>query len=83
MGYVPFDYKRQQWALWSDWKWQAVPIEKSLLPDLVPVAGRLGKISKAASDATGIPLGLPLIAAAPIKPARCWGPARSTRISPA
>ena len=45
VGYVPFDYKRQQWSRWYDWKWQAVPIDKSILPDLVPPAGRLGEIS--------------------------------------
>ena len=64
VGYVPFDYKRQQWSHWYDWKWQAVPMDKNILPDLVPVAGRLGEITPDASQATGIPVGLPLIAAA-------------------
>ncbi len=64
VGYIPFDYKRQSWSGKWDWKWQAVPVEKSLLPDLVPPASQLGRISKEASLATGIPEGLPLIAAA-------------------
>jgi sugar (pentulose or hexulose) kinase len=64
VGYVPFDYKKQRWASQSDWKWQAVPLDASLLPDLVPPTGILGEISGKASEATGIPRGLPLIAAA-------------------
>src|SRR5512133_1127018 len=64
VGYIPFDYKRLSWARPSDWKWQAVPMDPRILPDLVPPAGVLGEITKAAAEATGIPVGLPLIAAA-------------------
>lgn len=64
VGYVPFDYKRKRWAGDRDWKWRAVPIERSWLPELIPPAGQLGEISAAAADATGIPRGLPLVAAA-------------------
>ena len=64
VGYVPFDYKRLTWARPSDWKWQAVPMDPAVLPDLVPPAAQLGEITPAASEATGIPPGLPLIAAA-------------------
>jgi sugar (pentulose or hexulose) kinase len=64
VGYVPFDYQRQKWCGRFDWKWQAVPIDPALLPELVPPAGTLGEITPAASEATGIPAGLPLIAAA-------------------
>ncbi|CAG0936182.1 xylulokinase [Thermoflexales bacterium] len=64
VGYLPFDYKHQRWAKSSDWKWQAVPVDQAWLPDLVPPAQPLGQISRAAAEATGIPLGLPLIAAA-------------------
>lgn len=64
VGYVPFDYKHMHWSSWWDWKWQVLPVEKSILPDLVPPAGQLGEISAEASQATGIPMGLPLIAAA-------------------
>lgn len=64
VGYLPFDYKKQTWAGTSDWKWQAVPMEKAVLPDLVKPTELLGEISAAASQATGIPQGLPLIAAA-------------------
>ena len=64
VGYVPFDYKAQAWAKPGDWKWQAVPMEKAILPDLVPAASPLGQISAEAATATGIPKGLQLIAAA-------------------
>jgi sugar (pentulose or hexulose) kinase len=65
VGYMPFDYKGQTWARRSDWKWQALsPITPNLLVDLVPPAGVLGEITPQASQATGIPAGLPLIACA-------------------
>jgi sugar (pentulose or hexulose) kinase len=64
VGYVPFDYKRLHWSSDRDWKWQAVPMARSLLPDLVPPAGLLGEITAAAAEATGLPAGLPVIAAA-------------------
>ena len=64
VGYMPFNYKTQDWASPSDWKWDAVQVERDMLTDLVPPTGQLGTISKAASEATGIPEGLPLIATA-------------------
>ncbi|HEY9076986.1 MAG TPA: FGGY-family carbohydrate kinase [Anaerolineaceae bacterium] len=64
VGYIPFDYKRLTWASPFDWKWQAVPMDKKLLPELVPPGETLGFITREAAEATGIPKGLPLIAAA-------------------
>ncbi len=64
VGYIPFDYKRQIWAAKSDWKWQALTIEERFLPDIVPPSETLGTITPEASQATGIPAGLPMIAAA-------------------
>ncbi|MBZ0275242.1 MAG: FGGY-family carbohydrate kinase [Anaerolineae bacterium] len=64
VGYIPFDYKKLQWAGPRDWKWQAVPMDKALLPDLIPPTGELGRITPEAAAATGIPAGLPLVAAA-------------------
>ncbi len=64
VGYIPFDYKRLDWARGYDWKWQAVAINRSQLPELVPPAGRLGEVTREAAEATGIPAGLPVIAAA-------------------
>jgi sugar (pentulose or hexulose) kinase len=64
VGYIPFDYKRLRWASPRDWKWQALAVEREQLPELVPPAGLLGEITPGAAAATGIPAGLPLIAAA-------------------
>lgn len=64
VGYIPFDYKRKHWAAKSDWKWQAIPMDPALLPDLIAPAQPLGQISRSAAEATGIPVGLTLIAAA-------------------
>jgi sugar (pentulose or hexulose) kinase len=64
VGYVPFDYKSLTWCKKSDWKWQAVPMDPALLPDLVPPSGVMGEISVQAAAETGIPAGLPMIAAA-------------------
>ena len=64
VGYVPFDYKRLRWAGPRDWKWRALPIERELLPELVPPGEPLGEITAEAAEKTGIPVGLPLIAAA-------------------
>ena len=64
VGYVPFDYKKLGWASLSNWKWLALPMDPALLPDLVPPTSVLGEITLEAAKATGIPAGLPLIAAA-------------------
>ncbi len=64
VAYLPFDYKRLAWAKPSDWKWQALAVKPEWLPELVPPGARMGGITAAASAATGIPLGTPLMAAA-------------------
>ena len=64
VAYIPFDYKSQDWAKPSDWKWDAVMIEREKLIDLVEPAQLLGHITPEAAQATGIPEGLPLIATA-------------------
>ncbi|WP_137885464.1 FGGY-family carbohydrate kinase [Pseudomonas sp. 2FE] len=63
VAYLPFDYKRLKWAAPSDWKWQAMPVRREQLPELVKPGEQLGLISAQASRHTGIPEGLPLIAA--------------------
>jgi sugar (pentulose or hexulose) kinase len=64
VGYVPFDYKKHRWAHRLNWKWKAVPMRVNQLPKLIPPGSVLGKISREAAGATGIPRELPLIAAA-------------------
>jgi sugar (pentulose or hexulose) kinase len=64
VGYLPFDFKRLKWSAARDWKWRVLPMEPRLLPELVPPGKILGTISSKASGETGIPGGLPLVAAA-------------------
>jgi sugar (pentulose or hexulose) kinase len=64
VAYIPFDYKHLRWLPGWDFKWKVLPIDKNVLPTLVPPAQALGSISPSAAKETGIPAGLPLIAAA-------------------
>lgn len=73
VGYLPFDFRRQRWARRWDWKWQAMPIAPEQLPELLPVGSRLGEVTAAAAQATGIPAGLPVIAAAADKACEVLG----------
>ncbi|HEX6630378.1 MAG TPA: FGGY family carbohydrate kinase, partial [Gemmatimonadaceae bacterium] len=57
VGYVPFDYARQRWAAPHDWRWRALDIAPRQLPELVPVGGTIGTITRAAAVDTGIPAG--------------------------
>ena len=61
VGYVPFDYKKQQWAGPRDWKWRATAIRRDMLPDLKEPGELLGNITAEAARQTGIPEGTPLI----------------------
>jgi sugar (pentulose or hexulose) kinase len=73
VGYIPFDYQKQTWEARWGWKWLAMPIDPALLTELVPAAGRLGGITPEAAEATGIPEGLPLVAAAADKACEVLG----------
>jgi sugar (pentulose or hexulose) kinase len=64
VGYLPFDYKRLAWAKPGDWKWQALAVKPEWMPELVAPGTHIGVVTAAASAATGIPEGLPLMAAA-------------------
>jgi sugar (pentulose or hexulose) kinase len=73
VGYQPFDYKHMRWSSSWDWKWQAVPMPRRILPTLLPPGARLGEITPAAAADTGLPVGLPLIAAASDKACEVLG----------
>jgi sugar (pentulose or hexulose) kinase len=73
VGYVPFDFKKLAWAAAGDWKWQALRIGREMLPDLVPPGAVIGEITNDAADATGIPRGTPLVAAAADKACEVLG----------
>lgn len=63
-GTMPFDVKKPGWAGKWDPKWILFPMEKEKLPELVEPTSVIGHVTDAASDETGIPAGLPVIAAA-------------------
>jgi sugar (pentulose or hexulose) kinase len=73
VGYVPFDFKNHQWMKKSDLKWGIFDYDLSMMPDLVKPTEHMGTISKKASRETGIPEGLPVIAAAADKACEVLG----------
>jgi sugar (pentulose or hexulose) kinase len=73
VGYIPFDYKKHTWAGPRDWKWKGVSIEPELLPELTKPGETIGRVSAEASAQTGIPEGLPVIAAAADKACEILG----------
>jgi sugar (pentulose or hexulose) kinase len=73
VGYLPFDYRRFRWAAPGDWRWTMAPIDPAWLPELVPPTGRLGAVTAAAAETTGLPEGLPVIAAAADKACEVLG----------
>ncbi len=73
IGYVPFNYKKQQWASNLDFKWKIFHVQRNQLPGLVRPGEILGHISKKASRETGLTEGLPLIAAASDKACEVLG----------
>lgn len=62
VGYLPFDFKRLKWAKDKNWKWRALSIKPSMLPDLVPAGSSIGVVTAIAAEETGLPEGLPVIA---------------------
>ncbi len=73
VGYIPFDYKRLAWASRLDWKWRAAGVDAERLPELFPPGAILGEITRSAAEATGLPAGLPVVAAAADKACEVLG----------
>ena len=63
VGYLPFDFRRQAWCRPSDWRWNGLALLPRQCPELVAATQPLGAVCTEASQQTGIPQGLPLIAA--------------------
>ncbi len=63
VGYVPYQAKRQDW-----YKIKAVfkflGVRRDQLPDLVAPGEEIGRITQAGHEASGLPVGLPVIASA-------------------
>lgn len=64
IGHIPFNYKAMRWARPGELPSLLFPIETAKLPELVPAGAPIGRITAAAAQATGIPVGLPVIACA-------------------
>ena len=73
VGYVPFDFKKQDWCADADWKWHSMAIKRYMLPDLVSVGETLGDVTAQAAEATGLPEGVPVIAGAADKACEVLG----------
>ncbi|WP_223670972.1 FGGY-family carbohydrate kinase [Kangiella shandongensis] len=73
VSYIPFDYKRHQWARSSDWKWQVAPLNKEQLPELVKPGEIIGNITERAAQMTGLATGLPVVAAGSDKASEVLG----------
>jgi sugar (pentulose or hexulose) kinase len=73
VGFVPFDYKRLDWARAADFKWKAIAVQPQQLPRLAPPGARLGELLPAAAQALGLPAGVPVYAAAADKACEVLG----------
>ena len=62
IGYIPFDYAQMQWAGEENLFAVLFPVEQEKLPKLVTPGQPVGNITLAASSATGIRQGVPVIA---------------------
>jgi sugar (pentulose or hexulose) kinase len=73
VGYLPFDFKRLAWAGKGNWKWKALRVTRSMLPDLVSPGEILGRISDRAAEETGLLRDTPVVAAATDKACEVLG----------
>jgi sugar (pentulose or hexulose) kinase len=73
VGYLPFDFRRQDWAQTWNWKWSALAARRDQMAELAPVGSIIGGLTSAAAEATGLPEGLPVVAAAADKACEIMG----------
>ncbi len=73
VGFVPFDYKRLQWAGPRDFKWRAIDVRPAQLPRLIAPGALLGQLLPSAAAELGLAANLPLIAAAADKACEVLG----------
>ncbi len=73
VAYLPFDYRKQQWTDTRHMNYKMFPVEREKLPELVKPSEVLGYISQDASEKSGIPAGLPLVAASADKASEVLG----------
>lgn len=63
IGHLPFDYKKQEWYTSNSVNRKMFPVPLEKLPCLVKPGEKIGTVSQQASELTGIPAGIPVIAA--------------------
>lgn len=63
IGHIPFDYKKKKWMAPKSLTYFAFPVERDKLCELVDPGTQIGEITKKAAEQTGIPAGIPVIAA--------------------
>lgn len=74
VGYIPFDFKKLQWASESDWRYAVAPgLSSSMLPELVSPGQELGKLQESVAAYVGLPAGVPVMAAASDKACEILG----------
>jgi sugar (pentulose or hexulose) kinase len=73
VGYLPFNYKKQDWAAITHRNYKMFPVEGEKLAKLYTPSEIIGEIPKTVSEQTGIPAGLPLVAAASDKATEVLG----------
>jgi len=79
VGFLPFDYKKHRYSRLREINSKMFPIERDKLATLVFPSDQLGEVTPEASGQTGIPAGLPILAAASDKACEVLG---SGAISP-
>lgn len=73
VGFMPFHYKKQRWCKPGEMNTNLFPIEREKLNDLVKPSELMGYITAEAARQTGMPEGLPIIAAAADKACEVLG----------
>lgn len=73
VGYIPFDYKQHKYSKKNSINYKMFPVDRNKLADLVYPSDEIGKVTSEASQETGIPEGLPIIAAASDKACEVLG----------
>jgi len=73
VGYIPYNYKKQEWEVNSSWKYKLFRVKPHTLPKLVKPAELIGKISKETSKETLIPVDTLVFAAASDKACEITG----------
>lgn len=73
IGHIPFNYQKLRWCRPGELNARVFPVEPEKLPELVAPGGTIGRITRVAAAATGIPEGVPVIACASDKGAESLG----------